>query len=121
MQLDEERFNDPIARQPGRGAPEAKELMGVVRDFIAATPAEQVYREAQAIDQAWGVVRAPDETISDPHWADRGFFVEAPIPGRTGEQAVMPGAPYTLSATPWSLRRAAPALGADSAEILGKP
>ncbi len=117
-QLDEERFASPLARQPGRGSLEAKELMAVVAEFIANTDAETVYREAQALDQAWGVVRAPDETLADPHWADRGFFVEAPVPGRPGTSAKMPGAPYTLSATPWSLRRPAPGLGEHNGEVL---
>ncbi|MGI8926647.1 MAG: CaiB/BaiF CoA transferase family protein [Tepidiformaceae bacterium] len=116
-QFSEARFDDPRARQPGRGSPEAGEIMTEVARFIAAHASEYVYRGAQERDQAWGIVRAPDETLADAHLADRGFFV-----GVTGEgvasPALMPGSPYTFSATPWELRRPAPKLGEHTAEVL---
>ena len=120
FQLDEARFDDPQRRQPGRGSPEAREIMETVAAFIAATDAETVYREAQAIDQAWGVVRTPDETVDDPHWWDRSFFVDAPVPGDESRFAAMPGAPYLLSATPWTLTRPAPNLGEHTDELLAE-
>jgi benzylsuccinate CoA-transferase BbsE subunit len=119
MQFSEARFDSPHARQPARGAPEAAEVMAEVGRFIAAHDAEYVYRGGQEIGQAWGVVRSPDETLGDPHWHDRGFFV-----GTTGEgveePALMPGAPYIFSSTPWELRRPAPRLGEHTAEVLSE-
>jgi crotonobetainyl-CoA:carnitine CoA-transferase CaiB-like acyl-CoA transferase len=119
MQFSEARFDSPQARQPARGAPEAAEVMAEVGRFIAAHDAEYVYRGGQEIGQAWGVVRSPDETLGDPHWHDRGFFV-----GTTGEgveePALMPGAPYIFSSTPWELRRPAPRLGEHTAEVLSE-
>ena len=119
MQFSEARFDSPQARQPARGAPEAAEVMAEVGRFIAAHDAEYVYRGGQEIGQSWGVVRSPDETLGDPHWHDRGFFV-----GITGEAvdepALMPGAPYIFSATPWELRRPAPKLGEHTAEVLAE-
>jgi benzylsuccinate CoA-transferase BbsE subunit len=116
LQLDEERFDSPAARQPGRGSPEAAEVFAEMRKFIAVHDAEEVYRMGQSLDQAWGVVRAPDETLDDPHWHDRGFFVETS--GEDCDSALMPGAPYLFSATPWKLRRPAPRLGEHTGEIL---
>jgi crotonobetainyl-CoA:carnitine CoA-transferase CaiB-like acyl-CoA transferase len=117
MNFDEERFDSPQARQPGRGSPEASEINAEVRRFIASKDADYIYRGGQERDQSWGVVRSPDETLADPHLHDRDFFAET-----TGEGAdrpvMMPGAPYVFSATPWELRRPAPKLGEHTAEVL---
>ena len=117
-QLDEERFADPAARQPGRGTETAAELYAEVGKFIAQNSAEDIYRGGQERRQSWGVVRAPEDTLADAHWHDRGFFV-----GVTGEDvpepALMPGAPYIFNTTPWELRRPAPKLGEHTAEVLG--
>ncbi len=115
--FDEARFDDPMARQGGRGAPEAKEIVAEVSRFIAALDAEDVYRGAQACGLPWGVVRSPDEALDDPHLHDRGHFVATTGEGFAGE-ALLPGAPYVLSATPWELRRPAPKLGEHTDELL---
>jgi crotonobetainyl-CoA:carnitine CoA-transferase CaiB-like acyl-CoA transferase len=118
-QFDEARFNEPIARQPGRGSPEAAEIMREMAKFIAANTAEDIYRGGQEIDQAWGVVRSPDETLADQHFWDRGFFAMTTGEG-VSEPVAMPGAPYVFSATPWELRRPAPKLGEHTAEVLAE-
>jgi crotonobetainyl-CoA:carnitine CoA-transferase CaiB-like acyl-CoA transferase len=117
-QFDEPRFDSPQARQPGRGSPEATEIMRAVADFIAANDAESVYRGGQERDQAWGVVRSPEETLDDLHWWDRGFFERLPTASHGADRAVMPGAPYRFSVSPWALRRPAPKLGEHTREIM---
>jgi crotonobetainyl-CoA:carnitine CoA-transferase CaiB-like acyl-CoA transferase len=116
-QFDEERFDSPQARQPARGTQEAKEILEEVGSFIGAHDSEYVYRGGQERDQSWGVVRSPDETLHDPHWWDRKFFVYVTGEGLEGH-AAMPGPPYLFSATPWELRRPAPKLGEHTAEVL---
>lgn len=119
MEFDDERFADPLARQPARGTPEAKEIMATVKAFIAESGSDEVYRGAQERGLPWGVVLTPDEAIQDPHWHDRGFYVRLPEEGI--ERPVrMPGAPYIFSATPWELRRRAPCLGEHTAEVLSE-
>jgi benzylsuccinate CoA-transferase BbsE subunit len=114
--LDEERFSDPLARQPARGTPEAKEIMATVSAFIGETGSDEVYRGAQARGLPWGVVLAPEEVMEDPHWHDRSFYVQ--LPEETLQTPVlMPGAPYQFSATPWEIRRRAPRLGEHTEEI----
>lgn len=114
--LDDERFDDPLTRQPARGTPEAKEIMATVSAFIAESSSEDIYRGAQERGLPWGVVLTPDEAIEDPHWHDRGFYVQ--LPDETlPRPARMPGAPYIFSATPWELRRRAPRLGEHNEEI----
>jgi crotonobetainyl-CoA:carnitine CoA-transferase CaiB-like acyl-CoA transferase len=119
QQFDEPRFDDPMARQPARGTPEAKEIMQTLSRFIAESSSEDIYRGGQERDQAWGVVRSPDETLSDPHWWDRGFFTTSTGEGRE-EPVAMPGAPYLFSSTRWELRRPAPKLGEHTSEVLAE-
>ena len=118
-QFDDPKFDTPAARQPGRGSPVAAEISLEAGKYITANTAEEIYRGGQLRDQAWGVVRTPDETLADEHWADRGFFV-----GTTGEgvddPVLMPGPPYQFSASPWELRRRAPKLGEHTAEVLAE-
>jgi benzylsuccinate CoA-transferase BbsE subunit len=118
-QFDEPRFDDPMARQPGRGSKEAAEISEELGRFIAAHPAEEIYREGQERRQSWGVVRAPDEALADPHWEDRGFWTEVNGEGRD-TPVRMPGAPYQFSATPWELRLPAPRLGEHTDEVLAE-
>jgi crotonobetainyl-CoA:carnitine CoA-transferase CaiB-like acyl-CoA transferase len=118
LQFDEPRFDDPAARQPGRGSPEAAEVMNELSRFIAAHTADEVYRGGQERRQSWGVVRAPDEALNDPHWEDRNFWAEVTGEGRESTPVRMPGAPYAFSATPWALRRPAPKLGEHTREVL---
>lgn len=119
MQLDEERFDAPGARQSGRGSPEAAEVMNELSRFIARHTASEIYRGGQERRQSWGVVRAPSEALEEAHWDDRGFWAETTGEGR--ETPVrMPGAPYQFSATPWELRRPAPKLGEHTAEVLAE-
>jgi crotonobetainyl-CoA:carnitine CoA-transferase CaiB-like acyl-CoA transferase len=117
LQFDEPRFDSPMDRQPGRGGTNAAEILAETGRFIAAHDSEFVYRGGQERDQPWGPVRSPDETLDDPHWWDRGFFVTTSGEGLEGE-AAMPGAPYLFSATPWELRRPAPRLGEHTHEVL---
>jgi crotonobetainyl-CoA:carnitine CoA-transferase CaiB-like acyl-CoA transferase len=46
---------------------------------------------------------------------ERGYFVEHthPVAGRV----TLPGAPFVMQETPWSLRRPAPRLGEHNAEV----
>ncbi len=117
MNFDEERFDAPQSRQPGRGSKEASEVYAEVARFVASQPGEYVYRGGQERDQAWGTIRSPEETLEDAHFWDRGHFVHT-----TGEgidaPAAMPGAPYWFSKTPWELRFPAPKLGEHTSEVL---
>ncbi len=116
--FDEPRFDDPVARQGGRGGPLAKEIVAEVARFVAALDAGEVYRDAQTRGLPWAPVRAPDETLADAHLHDRGHFVATTGEGAPSEGALMPGAPYVLGATPWELRRPAPKLGEHTDEVL---
>ncbi|GAB4326468.1 MAG: CaiB/BaiF CoA-transferase family protein [Dehalococcoidia bacterium] len=119
LQFDEPRFDDPLARQAGRGTREAAEIYAELDRFIGSFDAEFIYRGAQSIRLPWGPVLAPHETLDDPHWRDRGFFVSTTGEG-VDHPVEMPGAPYIFTATPWELRRPAPKLGEHTAEVLAE-
>ena len=117
LQFDEARFDTPAARQPGRGSPEAAEVMDEVARFIGGPYGRRGVSRRPGHRQRVGHRPLPEETLDDPHWHDRGFFV--PVSGEgLDEPALMPGAPYMFSRTPWELRRPAPKLGEHTAEVL---
>ena len=60
-------------------------------------------------------MRDIDEVMNDPHFAERGYFVE--IDRKYVGTLKYPGAPYQLSETPWQLGRPAPSLGEHNEEI----
>ena len=91
----------------------------VVRDFVATRPAEELYRRAQSMHLPWGPVRRPEENLADPHWDDRGFFVEGAVPGASGTVR-FPRAGYRFTATPVEHRRPAPRLGEHNAEVFAE-
>ena len=91
----------------------------VVRDFVATRPAEELYRRAQSMHLPWGPVRRPEENLNDPHWDDRGFFVEGAVPGASGAVR-FPRAGYRFTATPVEHRRPAPRLGEHNAEVFAE-
>jgi crotonobetainyl-CoA:carnitine CoA-transferase CaiB-like acyl-CoA transferase len=64
----------------------------------------------------FGPLLTIDEIVDGPHLEERKFFVKVEHP-ETGEMKY-PGAPYELSETPVSIRRAAPRLGEHNREII---
>jgi benzylsuccinate CoA-transferase BbsE subunit len=76
-----------------------------------------MYREAQARGIALSPVNDVLQLLTDEQLAARGFWVHVPEPD-IGREAIFPGPPYRLSATPAIPARLAPALGADTAIAL---
>ena len=81
---------------------------------------EHTKREIWRLAQENHVLCAPLYTIedlfTDPVFQDRGFFLEMDHP-ELGP-VTMPGRPFLMSETPWSLRRPAPLLGQHTEEVL---
>jgi crotonobetainyl-CoA:carnitine CoA-transferase CaiB-like acyl-CoA transferase len=100
---------------------EATAVFGAVRDalelVVARLPAWEFFLGAAERGLSVGVVVAADEVLVDPHFVARGFPVPVEHPG-LGRTVVYPGAPFTLSATPWRIARPAPRLGEHDAEVL---
>ena len=58
------------------------------------------------------------DLLASPHLRARGFFARLAHPV-AGTQTI-PGAPYRMSATPWTLRAPAPCLGQHTTEVLAE-
>ena len=96
--LEDERYRD-MARNRTRTSEDADHAFEVVRRFVSAHTADEIYRGAQALKFPWGTVRSPEENLYDPHFAeDRGMFcdIEHPEFGE-GIKFKYVGRPYRLS------------------------
>ncbi len=106
--LTSEKYRD-IAAIRMRSGPEVDHAFDVLRSFIQAHTAEEIYRGSQERKFPWGIVRTPDENLGDAHLGARGFFEEVEHP-ELNQSFVYPGRPYVFSKTPWATHRA-PLLG----------
>ena len=89
---------------------------GLVADFIASLPAEEVYHRAQERGFTWGAIRAPEQCLDDPHLQDRGFWKEVEHP-ELRRSFTYPGEAAIYSGSPWRISRRAPLIGEHNAEI----
>ena len=77
-----------------------------------------MWRDGQAAHVLCGPLYTIEDLFTDPAIAERGFFIEVEHP--TLGQFTMPGRPFVMSASPWSLRRPAPLLGQHTDEALAE-
>jgi crotonobetainyl-CoA:carnitine CoA-transferase CaiB-like acyl-CoA transferase len=66
-----------------------------------------------------GAVYSAEDLIQDRQLQARAFWTELEHP-QLGQSFVYPGAPYTLSETPWRLERPAPLLGEHNESVYGE-
>jgi hypothetical protein len=87
--------------------------------FIAAhVDARACFDGFQQRGVVCGIVNAPEEVMSDPHFVARGF----PVPVEhddLGRTVTYPGAPMLFSRSPWRIRSRAPHVGEHQGEVLG--
>ena len=63
-----------------------------------------------------GPVYTIPEVFADPQYQARGYWVDVEHP-ELGRKLTYSGAPYLFDETPWSVRRRAPLIGEDNADI----
>ena len=105
------RFRDRIAM----AWEYADEVDSLVEAWLIEHTKEEIFEMCRERQITFAPVRDIAEVAHDPHFEERGYFVEIDRP-RTGTMKY-PGAPYKLSETPWQLRRPAPLLGEHDEEI----
>ena len=88
----------------------------VIANFISNVPQEEAWRGGQERGYPWGAVRTLDETVDDPHLADRGFFVEVEH-SELGRSYTYPGTAAIYNGSPWSISRRAPLIGEHNTEV----
>ena len=111
--LGEEQWRDnAFRRQPDN----YRHIDDVFQRFIVRYTREDAMDLAQRKGIEVGAVYTAAEILSDPQLQARQFFVEVEHP-ELGKTFVYPGGPYTLTETPWQLRRRAPLLGEHNLEV----
>ena len=99
-------------------APAKAEFSEFFAGFCATRAQRDLYHRAQSWRVPLCPVSAPRDVLSDAQLAFRSYFAE--VTRADGSVLTMPGAPYRLSRTPWSIRRPAPRLGEHSREVLAE-
>lgn len=94
----------------------AAEIYANIEAWTSERTVEEVFTLAGEARLPFAPISTVGQLINSPHLKARGFFVTVSQPGAGA--VTMPGAPYTLSRTPWELRRPAPRLGEHNAEVL---
>lgn len=95
-----------------------EELTRYVQRYVATHTAEEVYHAAQAYDLAWGVIRRPEENLTDAQFRARGNIVELEHEGLG--KLPYATAPWLAENVPWQVYRRAPRLGEHNEEVYGR-
>ena len=93
----------------------ADEMDAMVEALIIDKTKDELFEICRRDQITFAPVRSVAEVAQDPHFKERGYFVEKDR-AKTGVLKY-PGAPYKLSHTPWQLQRPAPLLGEHNEEI----
>jgi crotonobetainyl-CoA:carnitine CoA-transferase CaiB-like acyl-CoA transferase len=110
-------LRDPKYQDPAVIAENTSHIVDdLVANFIASLPAEEAYHAAQERGFTWGVVRAPEDLLDDPHLHDRGFWKQLEHP-ELGRSFTYPGEAAIFNDSPWQLSRRAPLIGEHNVEI----
>ena len=78
----------------------------------------EIWAKAREARVLCGPLFTTDELFHDPHFRDRGFWIEAET--REMGSFEIPGAPFKMPKSPWRYRRGAPHLGEHTAEVLAE-
>ena len=108
--LDDERFSTLAARLQHRD-----ELEAMLLPWFAERSRKQAFGELQKYRVMCAPIHTVDEVFEDPQLQARGYFVEHEHP--VAGVLTLPGAPFQMQETPWSLRMPAPRLGEHNADV----
>jgi CoA:oxalate CoA-transferase len=106
-----EVFDDRFKRGENHDA-----LKPLIEEWLSARTVNEVFDLAGEARLPFAPVSSMGDLVNSPHLKLRGFFasVRHPVAG----EVIMPGAPYIMPETPWTLRSPAPLLGQHNAELL---
>ena len=117
--LHDPRWEEIVYADPRTHVEERRHVAATVGAFAQRLTSEEVYRRAQGMHMPWGVVRRPEDNLDDPHWDDRGFFVDGEVNGHP-EPVRYPRAPYRFTKSPVGPRSRAPLLGEHNTDVYGE-
>ena len=110
-------FDDPdVAHNPRYATTadrrrHAAEIEEMLLPHLARHTMEELFHSLAPLRLLIGMTLTVDRLLVDPHLEERDFFV------RSDSHGTMPGAPFRMSATPWTLRSEAPVRGQYDADF----
>ncbi len=110
--MDDELFKGPMGRFM-----HADVIKSLLETWLAEHDRNEIYKNGQALHLPIFPVQNLTEVMATRHFQEREFFVSQEVPG--AGSVLLPGPPFKMSLTPWSLRRPAPRLGQHNAEVYG--
>ncbi len=110
--MDDELFKSPMGRFM-----HADVIRSLLETWLVEHDRDEIYRNGQALHLPVFPVQSLAEVMATRHFRDREFFVPQEIPD--ARPVLLPGPPFKMSLTPWSLRRSAPRLGQHNTEVYG--
>lgn len=108
--MEGELFNSPLSRFM-----HADIIKSLLEGWLLEHDRDEIYKNGQALHLPVFPVQNLTEVMATRHFREREFFVPMEVPG--AGPVLLPGAPFKMSLTPWSLRRPAPRLGQHNAEV----
>ena len=93
----------------------ADELEDLLLPYLAKYTMEELFHGLAPLRLLIGMTMDVERLADDPHLHERGFFASSPHP--TAGDVVMPGPPFRMSETPWTLRSPAPTTGQHNEEV----
>jgi crotonobetainyl-CoA:carnitine CoA-transferase CaiB-like acyl-CoA transferase len=88
----------------------------VLLRWLATRTKREAWHEAQAQKILCAPTFTSEDFAGDPYYRERGFWVD--VQHAAMGPVTIPGAPFVMHESPWSLRRPAPLLGEHTAEVL---
>ena len=110
--LEDERFSTTEARVRNRCAAEQ-----IVESWTSQRDPVSAMSALQNAGVPAGAVMSMAEVLDDPHYGERGFFVDVDYSAGVGKHPSL-GFPWKFSDTPASIRRPTPRFGEHTAEVL---
>src|SRR5580700_5605696 len=110
--------DEPLFKGRGRRTANWDAARLFVQEWLNDQTVQDLYHKAQAKRIPFAPVSTMGDLLSSDHLKARGFFVEIAQPVAGTHK--YPGAPLKFTRTPWEIRRPAPTLGQDNAEVFGK-
>ena len=106
--------------RPGAGANPAlvEEFNARFLPWALERTKREIWAQAREAKVLCGPLFSVDELFEDTHFSDRGFWATATHDELGSVQ--IPGRPFIMSASPWSLRRSPPRLGEHTDEVLSE-
>lgn len=95
-----------------------EDILNALYTWAMARSKQEIWDESGKARAAAAPLYSIDEVVHDPHFKDRGAFVE--IDHARAGPLKYPGAPFRPSETPWRVNRPAPLLGEHNQEVYGK-